>query len=139
MTDDPAKAIESVRSAWMILANGAPKAADALVDIAENGKSEMARVLAANAVLDRVGIPARQEISFRVTPEMGGETGTVLTPSEIIRNKLAEIRESTKAITAGEELTTGYLPAQTDDEIYEAELVEHPTTGLGDAGESDWR
>lgn len=139
MSEDPSKAIESVRSAWMILANGAPKAAKALVDIAENGKSEMARVLASNAVLDRVGIPAKQEISFRVTPEMGGDNTTLLTPSEMIRNKLAEIRASTLTITAGEELTTGYQPAPTDDEIYEAELVENPPTGLGDAEESDWR
>lgn len=51
-----------IRSAFDILKQGAATAAHALVDIAAHGKSEMARMYAAQAVLDRVGLPAKVDI-----------------------------------------------------------------------------
>ena len=87
---DQSSAISAVRSAWSILAHGAPTAADALVDIAENGKSEIARVQASQAILDRVGLAPPKEVHFRVQPSEGNETQQ-LSPAEVIRNKLAAL------------------------------------------------
>lgn len=87
---DQASAISAVRNAWSILAHGAPTAADALVAIAENGKSEIARVQASQAILDRVGLAPPKEVHFRVQPSEGNETQQ-LSPAEVIRNKLAAL------------------------------------------------
>lgn len=118
---DNSPEINSVRSAWKILAHGAPTAAEALVDIAENGKSEMARVLASQAVLDRVGLAPPKEVHFRVMPESGNET-IGLSPAEVIRNKLAALAPA----LLPSEITDGALPEDVEglaDGVVDAELV----------------
>lgn len=120
MAEDFGKSVESIRSAWAILAGGSPIAAQALVDIAAHGKSEMARVLASNAVLDRVGIAPKQEMTFRVIPTGDDGITQQLSPAQVIRNRLAEVKANTLALsaTAGEPVV--------DDLIVDAELMPMP-------------
>lgn len=119
--DKGESAISAVRSAWSILAHGAPVAAEALVDIAENGKSEMARTMAAQAVLDRVGIAPKAELNIRVTPDFDSAT-TQLSPAEVIRNRL-------KALAAPPQVDDGQLPSDDAEQhgweagVIDAELV----------------
>jgi hypothetical protein len=86
-----------IQTAWKILAGGAPVAAAALVDIAENGKSELARVQASNAVLDRVGLATpkeRPQVTFHVVPKEFNEVGIgsqQLAPAEVIRGRLKKL------------------------------------------------
>lgn len=86
-----------IQTAWKILAGGAPVAAAALVDIAENGKSEIARVQASQAVLDRVGLATPKErpsVTFHVVPKEFNEVGIgaqQLSPAEVIRGRLKKL------------------------------------------------
>jgi len=84
---------EDIQTAWKILAGGAPVAAASLVDIAENGKSEMARVTASMAVLDRVGLATPKErpsVTFAVIPKEAQEYGITqqISAAEVIRDRL---------------------------------------------------
>jgi hypothetical protein len=86
-----------IQTAWKILAGGAPVAAAALVDIAENGKSEIARVQASQAVLDRVGLATPKErpsVHFTVIPKEYDEVGigaAKLSPAEVVRGRLKKL------------------------------------------------
>lgn len=122
---------DDIQDAWRLLAGGAPIAANALIDIAENGKSEVARVQASTAILDRVGLAPPKEIHFRVVPQEYDQKGDVLqlSPAEIIRNRLAELKGPTQALVSGaqhaaEAALADALMDGVDDEIHEAELVE---------------
>jgi len=126
---------DDVRTAWQLLAGGAPAAANALIDIAENGKSEVARVQASTAILDRVGLAPPKEVTFRVQPENEGGTTQKLPPAEVVRNRLkelsntmkghaAEIAEEAAEQTLEDSLAgSGYSMTGDDPEIYDAELV----------------
>jgi hypothetical protein len=95
-----------IQTAWKILAGGAPVAAAALVDIAENGKSEIARVQASQAVLDRVGLATPKErpsVTFHVVPKEFNEVGIgaqQLSPAEVIRGRLKKLGSSMKGLSA---------------------------------------
>jgi len=126
-----------IQSAWGILAKGSPAAATALVDIAENGKSEVARVQAATAVLDRVGLATpkeRPQVTFNVIPKEVAEAGIdqIVSPAEIIRNRLKELKAPTQAV-AGPPLPDEEWAAQQSDDgqVYDAELVME--------GDGDWQ
>jgi hypothetical protein len=88
---------QDIQTAWKILAGGAPVAAAALVDIAEHGKSELARVQASQAVLDRVGLATPKErpsVTFHVVPKEFNEVGIgaqQLSPAEVIRGRLKKL------------------------------------------------
>lgn len=105
-----------IQTAWKILAGGAPVAAAALVDIAENGKSELARVQASQAVLDRVGLATPKErpsVTFHVVPKEFNEVGIgaqQLGPAEIIRGRLEKLGKAMKGLASG----TGH-PGDVDD------------------------
>jgi hypothetical protein len=58
-----------IQTAWTILAGGAPSAATALLDVANNGRSELARVTAATAILDRVGLVGKPDVQIAVIPQ----------------------------------------------------------------------
>lgn len=93
---------EDIQTAWKLLAGGAPVAAAALVDIAENGKSELARVQASTAVLDRVGLATPKErpsVTFAVIPKEAQEYGITqqISPAEVIRARLKELGPSVQA------------------------------------------
>ena len=129
---DGSSEISSVRSAWSILAHGAPTAADALVTIAGHGKSEIARVQASQAILDRVGLAPPKEVTFRVMPESGPQTQQ-LSPAEVIRNRLKALA----APPAEQPVDTELLPEQEDswdtDGVVDAELVP-----LDDDADNGW-
>lgn len=114
-----------IQTAWKILAGGAPVAAAALVDIAEHGKSEIARVQASQAVLDRVGLATpkeRPQVTFHVIPKEFGEVGIgaqQLSPAEVIRSRLTKLGVAMKGLGAGD----GGHPGEVFD---------------GEAGVDDW-
>lgn len=97
-----------IQTAWKILAGGAPVAAAALVDIAENGKSEVAKVQAAQAVLDRVGLATPKErpsVHFTVIPKEYDEHGigpTKLSPADVVRGRLKKLGISMKGLSGGD-------------------------------------
>lgn len=97
-----------IQTAWKILAGGAPVAAAALVDIAENGKSELARVQASQAVLDRVGLATPKErpsVTFHVVPKEFNEVGIgaqQLSPAEVIRGRLKKLGKAMAGLPSGE-------------------------------------
>ena len=121
-----------IQTAWRILAGGAPVAATALVDIAENGRSELARVQASTAILDRVGLGTPKEIHHRVVPTDAEEHGHTqqLSPAEVIRARLAKLKGPTQALVQGTDLDqvlsgAGLTPqAQQDPEPVDAEIVD---------------
>jgi hypothetical protein len=90
---------EDIQTAWRLLAGGAPVAAAALVDIAEHGKSELARVQASTAILDRVGLATPKErptVIFPVIPEEFGKIGIgaeQISPAEVVRSRLKKLAE----------------------------------------------
>ncbi|HEX8321578.1 hypothetical protein [Longimicrobium sp.] len=121
---------EHIQTAWKVLAGGAPVAASALVDIAENGKSEVARVQAATAILDRVGLAPPKEVHFRVVPQEAEDYGltTQLSPAEVIRKRLKDLKGPTQALMSSAEQTGAMADAlglldDDEGEIVEAELM----------------
>lgn len=111
--------VESIQSAWTILAKGAPTAARALLHIAEYGESEAARNQASMAILDRVGISARPEMTVRVVPAEYSDHGQIdgsLSPAEMVFKRLAELRAATEEEQARK--------LQEESEIVDAVIVE---------------
>lgn len=111
--------VENIQSAWKILADGAPVAARALLHVAEFGESEAARNQASMAILDRVGISAKPELTVRVVPQEYDERGQDnggLTPGEIIRKRLLELATATREEEERQR--------QEESQIIDAELVE---------------
>jgi hypothetical protein len=148
-----------IQTAWKILAGGAPVAAAALVDIAENGKSEIARVQASQAVLDRVGLATpkeRPQVTFHVVPKEFNEVGIgaqQLSPAEVVRGRLKKLGASMKGVPAGamgqgeisedgEAGVDGWVDWDTgedgddSDVVVEAELM--PMDGDTAEGEDPW-
>jgi hypothetical protein len=124
---------EEIRTAWQLLAAGAPTAANALIDIADHGKSEVARVQASTAILDRVGLATPKErpsVQFNVIPKNFDEVGIgaqQLDPAEVIRSRLKELAAAQPPPPSG----PVQVPWETDDsEPVEAELVPD--------GDDDW-
>jgi hypothetical protein len=106
-----------VQEAFRILAGGSVNAAIALLDVIDNSESDGARVQAAQALLDRVGLSARQQIDHHhsLPPEWNPlSSGEVVNPSEIIARRLAEL-----AAPRAVDLMDGPEP-----EIVDAVLVE---------------
>lgn len=131
---------QDIQTAWKILAGGAPVAAAALVDIAEHGKSEIARVQASQAVLDRVGLATPKErpsVTFHVVPKEFNEVGIgaqQLSPAEVIRGRLKKLGIAMSHgpgdpvhpgdIQDGEAAVDGWVDWDTgDDQPVDAELV----------------
>lgn len=86
---------QQIQQAWQTLAGGAPTAARALIHIARHGKSEVARVQAAQAILDRVGLATRPDTVVQVIPSQFVET-TDIGPSPVdqIRERLAVLAQA---------------------------------------------
>lgn len=99
--EEPNQGVNYVRDAWNILAEGAPNVAASLVNVAVNGRSEVARVAAAQAVLDRVGLPAKVDVGITATHLVGivaDTSGASQSPKVIER--LAQIRAAQLAAAA---------------------------------------
>jgi len=60
------EAVALVRETWLGLASAASLSVDTLTDVMQNGRNDLARVNAATAVLDRVGLPARVDVAVRL-------------------------------------------------------------------------
>ena len=149
---------DDIQSAWKILAGGAPVAAAALVHIAGEGKSEVARVQASQAILDRVGLATPKErpsVTFAVIPKEFSETlvgAQQLTPAEVIRGRLKELSGPTQALVAGQEEALAQAmglgaygvsdahPEGPQDgghgEVVDAELM--PVDGVVDTDDDSW-
>lgn len=101
-----------IQSAWRRLAGGAEIAAQTLIDVAENSENDAARVAAAQAILNRIGLQTNQDVTVRVVPQefdpaLNSGSDNAVTPSQIIQQRLDQLAESSS-----------------DDDIVEAELVD---------------
>ena len=115
MLIDPETRQSVLMVAYTRLVEGSETAVDALVDVAEHGRNEIARVMAAKEILDRVGISP--ELRITVTPEISEEERM-----DTIRGLLEKTREriSASAIDVeSHELTPG-----TSDELPEESAAE---------------
>ena len=132
-----------IQDAWRILAGGAPTAAAALVDIATYGKSEVARVQASTAILDRVGLAPPKEIHFRVVPQDAEAEGIAhqLSPAEVIRKRLQDLKGPTAALVAGQGSDAAMAEALGLDDwqqAEDAEIVDAELMPIQDAHDDDW-
>ena len=110
--------------------DGSMSAVEALLDVAENGRSEMARVQAAKEILDRAGVAQDQHVHIHRPEEDLSEDDML----DELRNRLsiATNRLRIKAIPVASEDTTPVtqelVPWQgksnDDDEIVDATIVE---------------
>lgn len=128
---------EDIQTAWKILAGGAPVAAAALVDIAEHGKSEVARVQAATAVLDRVGLATpkeRPQVTFAVIPKEFDQAGITqqISPAEVIRGRLKELGQTMEHAPDADPVAPDWQVTGNDSEPVDAELVPMDADDDGD-------
>jgi hypothetical protein len=135
---------EDIQTAWKILAGGAPVAAAALVDIAEHGKSEVARVQAATAVLDRVGLATpkeRPQVTFAVIPKEFDQAGITqqISPAEVIRGRLKELSAVMSHAPDADSQMPDWVAEQVDDsQPVDAELVDDDDDGDWLAPSNPW-
>lgn len=86
--------IAYVRSAFTILAQGAPQVAESLLKVATEGKSEKARVDASIAIMDRIGMHPRVDIGITGTHLIGVvEDDAPKVAVDTVRARLALLRE----------------------------------------------
>lgn len=106
-----------IQQAWRELAGGSPRAARVLMDVAENGRSEIARVTAASRWLSIVGLGEKSEVNTNIhviPPEFTEDEGDNGIPvSTQIRKRLDEQR-------AEHDLRL----AEAESDILEAEIVD---------------
>lgn len=125
-----------VRRSFLLVAfakviDGSRVAVDALLDVAENGRSEMARVQAAKELLDRAGVQQDQHVHIH-RPEEDTSEDELL---DALRNRLAETKNRLR-LTAIEIGTSEYVPVPapsypalvprtsgSDDDIVDADIV----------------
>jgi hypothetical protein len=106
-----------IQDAWRVMAAGAPRVAEVLVEIAEDASAPAgARVAASTAILDRVGLGAKQDIRIQAVPSEFDENLTLetggITPADMVRKRLMEL-----AVVSQER-------AREEDEIIDAVLDE---------------
>lgn len=98
--------ITYVRSAFEILANGAPAAAQSLVDLASGAKSEYVRVQAASTILSRVGLGEKVDVGISPSSLLQPESsGAGPTAAQILHERMAALREAALAAAAEEAMT----------------------------------
>lgn len=106
----------NIQRAWSRLAGHAEDIAEVLIDIAEHGVSETARVAAATTALKFVGFGNTDELRIRVIPSQYDEAAApgagVLSSRQQIEARMAELRKPV------------YDPNDTDPTIVDAEIVE---------------
>lgn len=118
-TDDEGYVIggtPNIQNAWQLLAGGAPRVAKVLIDIAEHGASEPARVAAATTVLKFVGFGGPDVVQIQRIPSQFDEAAAVgsgvRSSRQVIEARLAQLREP------------AYDPNDADPTIVDAEIVE---------------
>lgn len=132
-----------VRRSFLLVAfakviDGASIGVDALLDVAENGRSEMARVQAAKELLDRAGVQQDQHVHIHKPEEDTSESELVAA----IRDQLAETKNRLRlhAIDTTSADPTDRIPTMSnapyelarnnDDEIIDAEVIETDTVKI---------
>ena len=100
--------------------DGAADAAEALLDVAVNGRSEMARVQAAKEILDRAGVQQDQHVHIHRPDEDASEDDLV----DDLRRKLAISTNRLRIQAIPAESEEMYELSPVDDDIVEAVLVE---------------
>lgn len=126
-----------VRRSFLLVAfakviDGSRVAVDALLDVAENGRSEMARVQAAKELLDRAGVQQDQHVHIHKPSEDTSEDELL----DALRNRLLETKNRLR-LTAIEIGPSDYTPSATssypvlmpssserDEDIVDADIVE---------------
>jgi hypothetical protein len=126
-----------VRRSFLLVAfakviDGSRVAVDALLDVAENGRSEMARVQAAKELLDRAGVQQDQHVHIHKPSEDTSEDELL----DALRNRLLETKNRLR-LTAIEIGPSDYTPSAApsypvlmpvttsgDEEIVDADIVE---------------
>lgn len=109
---------EDIRNAWRRLAGGANIAAEALIEVAQYGRSDFARVNAATAILDRIGLGTSQEVTVRAMPaefDQAAAVDTHISPAQVIRNRM--------------KLLASQTPVAPGDEVLDAEIVADEVSG----------
>jgi hypothetical protein len=127
-----------VRRSFLLVAfakviDGSRVAVEALLDVAENGRSEMARVQAAKELLDRAGVQQDQHVHIHKPEEDASEDQLV----EAIRGRLSETKDRLRLhaieVGSGSHQPAVYSPRpqphfatdlDSDDDIVDAEIVE---------------
>ncbi len=97
-----------IQDAWRIMAGGAARVAEVLVEIAEDPDAPAgARVQASMAILDRVGLSARPEIVVRTVPTEFDQASQITdlgkSPAQIVRERMASLAAATYAMQKQEE------------------------------------
>lgn len=135
-----------VRRSFLLVAfakviDGSRIAVDALLDVAEHGHSEMARVQAAKELLDRAGVQQDQHVHIHKQDEDAPESELLAA----VRNKLDETKNRLRlhAIEVGDSSSDSqtYVPqpqphfahsenGNSDDDIVDAEIVETVTVHI---------
>lgn len=97
--DHASNEYEPIKRAFDVLKDGAEEVSKSLVDIAVNGKSEMARMYAAQAVLDRIGLPAKVDVGVTAVHLHGGiDGGPAGTAVDAVANRLKMLGEQHRQI-----------------------------------------
>lgn len=108
-----------IQDAWRVLAGGATIAANALVYIADRGRSESSRVAASKTLLEMVGFGGREVVPVRVVPSQfdptASETDGRTPASQIVRERMAQLA------------APDYNPNDDDVIVVDAEIVDTPS------------
>lgn len=126
-----------VRRSFLLVAfakmfDGARVAVETLLDVAENSNNDMARVKAAQELLDRVGVQQDQHVHIHAQEMDTSEDELV----NALRNRMLETKNRLR-LTAIEVAESEYVPVPnadheplalrrgSDDDIIDADIVEH--------------
>ena len=89
-----------IRSAWQVLARGAPAAARTLVELSQGARSEFVRAQASVAVLDRVGLGPQSTVAVDIGA-VGGPGGALdagRAAAEVLAARMAALGAGTGAV-----------------------------------------
>lgn len=87
------QAHEYVKSAFEIMAAGAPAMAESLVNLGSKAKSEMVRMMAATAVMDRIGLPGKVDVGITAVHLHGGEVEQREDPAVVVAKRLKLLQQ----------------------------------------------
>jgi hypothetical protein len=115
---------------------GSVLAVDALMDVAENGRSEMARVQAAKELLDRAGVQQDQHVHIHRPEEDASEDDLVGELRRRLASASSRLRIEAIPVSSQEITSQGDSPGQAvaiwqgsinpDDDIVDATIVDSP-------------
>lgn len=114
---------EDLQDAWRIIAGGAPKAARALIHVAEKGRVEAARVAAAKTLLEFAGFGSKDVPVIRILPpqfdQAAPKSETRISPAEQIHARMELLKKP-----AFDPQASDLADLVADIEVVDAEIVE---------------